>query len=74
LAFELFEDSYDKAGTWRAALGLLIGAIVFTLIASASTGWLRDTSRRMTAARSWTSTRRVSKRRLPRRRRRAPPD
>lgn len=32
LAFELFEDSYDKGGIWRAALGLMVGAIVFTLI------------------------------------------
>jgi ZIP family zinc transporter len=32
LAFELFEDSYEKGGIWRAALGLVVGAIVFTLI------------------------------------------
>ncbi|MDQ3276331.1 MAG: zinc permease [Actinomycetota bacterium] len=32
LAFELFEDSYEQGGIWRAALGLLVGAVVFTVI------------------------------------------
>ena len=32
LAFELFEDSYQHGGLWRAALGLLVGALVFTVI------------------------------------------
>ena len=32
LAFELFEDAYEHGGIWRAALGLLAGAVVFTLI------------------------------------------
>lgn len=32
LAFELFEDSYEKGGIWRAALGLAAGAVIFTLI------------------------------------------
>jgi len=32
LAFELFEDSYEKGGIWRAALGLSLGAIVFTVV------------------------------------------
>ena len=32
LAFELFEDSYEKGGIWRAAAGLAAGAIVFTFI------------------------------------------
>lgn len=32
LAFELFEDSYEQGGIWRAALGLLAGAVVFTVI------------------------------------------
>jgi ZIP family zinc transporter len=32
LAFELFEDSYEHGGLWRAALGLLVGASVFTVI------------------------------------------
>ena len=32
LAFELFQDSYEHGGIWRAALGLLVGAVVFTVI------------------------------------------
>ncbi len=32
LAFELFEDSYEQGGLWRAALGLVVGATVFTFI------------------------------------------
>lgn len=32
LTFELFEDSYEKGGIWRAALGLMVGATVFTLV------------------------------------------
>ena len=32
LAFELFEDSFEKGGIWRAAIGLLVGAVVFTLL------------------------------------------
>ncbi|WP_223162780.1 hypothetical protein [Nocardioides antri] len=32
LAFEFFEDSYEQGGLWRAALGLVGGAALFTLI------------------------------------------
>lgn len=32
LSFELFEDSYQQGGIWRAAGGLLIGAAVFTVL------------------------------------------
>lgn len=32
LSFELFEDSYEQGGIWRAALGLAAGAVVFTLL------------------------------------------
>lgn len=32
LTFELFEDSYERGGIWRAAAALMVGAIVFTLI------------------------------------------
>jgi ZIP family zinc transporter len=32
LTFELFEDSYERGGIWRAAAGLIIGAIVFTVL------------------------------------------
>ncbi len=34
LAFELFEDAYEHGGIWRAALGLIIGAVVFTALSS----------------------------------------
>lgn len=32
LAFELFEDSYEQGGIWRAGLGLLAGATAFTVL------------------------------------------
>ena len=32
LTFELFEDSYERGGIWRAAIGLIAGAVVFTLL------------------------------------------
>ena len=32
LAFELFEDSYEQGGIWRAAIGLAVGAAVFTFL------------------------------------------
>lgn len=32
LAFELFEDAYEQGGLWRSALGLLAGAVVFTMV------------------------------------------
>ena len=32
LSFELFEDSYEQGGIWRAALGLFAGAVVFTVV------------------------------------------
>ena len=34
LAFELFEDAYEHGGIWRAALGLLAGAVVFTVLSA----------------------------------------
>ena len=34
LSFELFEDSYEQGGIWRAALGLAVGAVVFTVIST----------------------------------------
>ena len=34
LAFELFEDSFEKGGIWRAAAGLVVGAAVFTLLSA----------------------------------------
>jgi ZIP family zinc transporter len=32
LSFEMFEDSYQQGGIWRAAVGLAVGAVVFTLV------------------------------------------
>ena len=32
LTFEMFEDSYEQGGIWRAALGLAVGAAVFTTV------------------------------------------
>jgi ZIP family zinc transporter len=32
LAFELFEDAHEQGGLWRAGLGLVAGAAVFTLL------------------------------------------
>ncbi len=32
LTFEMFEDSYEQGGIWRAALSLAVGALVFTVI------------------------------------------
>jgi ZIP family zinc transporter len=34
LTFEMFEDSYEKGGIWRAVLGLAVGAIVFTVVSA----------------------------------------
>ena len=32
LTFEMFQDSYEQSGIWRAALGLAVGAVVFTVV------------------------------------------
>ena len=34
LAFELFEDAFEKGGIWRAAIGLFAGALVFTVLSA----------------------------------------
>ncbi len=34
LAFELFEDAFEKGGIWRAAIGLFVGALVFTVLSA----------------------------------------
>lgn len=39
LAFELFEDAYEKGGIWRAALGLFVGAAVFTALSAFLDRW-----------------------------------
>jgi ZIP family zinc transporter len=34
LAFELFEDAYEHGGIWRAAVGLTVGAVIFTVLSA----------------------------------------
>ncbi|MFC0682673.1 ZIP family metal transporter [Lysobacter korlensis] len=34
LAFELFEDAYERGGIWNAAIGLFVGALVFTVLSA----------------------------------------
>lgn len=46
LAFELFEDAYEHGGIWRAAVGLIVGAAVFTALSA----WLDRAARRGTTA------------------------
>ncbi len=41
LAFELFEDAYEHGGIWRAALGLIVGAVVFTVLSAWLDRWAR---------------------------------
>lgn len=41
LAFELFEDAYQHGGIWRAALGMIVGALVFTALSA----WLDRVAR-----------------------------
>jgi ZIP family zinc transporter len=39
LAFELFEDAYEHGGIIRAALGLMLGAVVFTVLSALLDRW-----------------------------------
>ena len=39
LAFELFEDSYEQGGLWRAGVGMAVGAVVFTVLSAALDRW-----------------------------------
>lgn len=39
LAFELFEDAYEKGGIGRAAIGLFVGAAVFTALSALLDRW-----------------------------------
>ena len=34
LTFELFQDAHEKGGAWRAGIGLLTGAVVFTAVSA----------------------------------------
>lgn len=39
LAFELFQDAYERGGIIRAAAGLLLGAVVFTVLSAFLDRW-----------------------------------
>jgi ZIP family zinc transporter len=39
LTFELFEDAHERGGIWRAAVGLFVGAVVFTLLSALLDRW-----------------------------------
>ena len=39
LSFELFEDAYERGGIWLAAIGLFVGAIVFTVLSATLDRW-----------------------------------
>ncbi len=45
LSFELFEDSYERGGIWRAGIGLLVGAIVFTVLSAMLDRWAQPRAR-----------------------------
>lgn len=39
VAYELFADSFDKGGPWRAGLGMFVGATVFTTLSAMLDRW-----------------------------------
>lgn len=39
LAFELFEDSYQRGGLWRAGIGMVVGALTFTFLSLTLDRW-----------------------------------
>jgi ZIP family zinc transporter len=39
LSFELFEDAFQRGGIWLAAIGLFIGAVVFTVLSALLDRW-----------------------------------
>ncbi|MEX5260252.1 ZIP family metal transporter [Kocuria sp. CPCC 205263] len=39
LAFELFEDAYERGGLWLAVIGLFAGAVVFTALSALLDRW-----------------------------------
>jgi len=45
LAFELFEDSYERGGIWIAAIGLFAGAVVFTVLSALLDRWAQPGTR-----------------------------
>lgn len=44
LTFELFEDAYERGGIWRAAIGFLVGAVVFTVLSAMLDRWAQPAS------------------------------
>jgi ZIP family zinc transporter len=44
LSFELFEDAYERGGIWRAAIGLLVGALVFAVLSALLDRWAQPAS------------------------------
>lgn len=44
LSFELFEDAYQRGGIVRAALGLIVGAVVFTVLSALLDRWAQPGS------------------------------
>lgn len=49
LSFELFQDAYEHGGIWRAALGLLVGAVVFTALSALLDRWAQAGSHTLPA-------------------------
>jgi ZIP family zinc transporter len=49
LSFELFEDSFERGGIWRAAAGLFAGAVVFTALSALLDRWAQPGSRSVPA-------------------------
>lgn len=45
LTFELFEDAYEQGGIVRAAIGLFLGAVVFTVLSALLDRWAQAGSR-----------------------------
>ena len=45
LSFELFEDAYERGGIWLAAIGLFVGAIVFTVLSALLDRWAQPGSK-----------------------------
>lgn len=45
LSFELFQDSYENGGIWRAAAGMMFGAAVFTGLSAALDRWATPAGR-----------------------------
>ena len=41
LSFELFQDAYERGGIWIAAIGLLVGAVVFTTLSALLDRWAK---------------------------------